>query len=47
MMAFMILMPQPMNLLSMNSNIHILNLAAYEAPEIVEDSRSDWVFIWQ
>ena len=27
----------------MNSNTHILNLAAYEAPEIVEDNKRDWV----
>ena len=27
----------------MNSNTHILNLAAYESPEIVEDNRKDWV----
>tara|TARA_R100001443_G_scaffold116667_2_gene137939 strand:- start:3540 stop:5324 length:1785 start_codon:yes stop_codon:yes gene_type:complete len=26
-----------------NSNLHVLNLAAYESPEIVESSRQDWV----
>ena len=27
----------------MNSNTHILNLTAYEAPEVVENNRNDWV----
>jgi hypothetical protein len=27
----------------MNNNTHILNLAAYEAPEIVESTKRDWV----
>ena len=25
------------------SNLHILNLAKYEKPEVVEDKRNDWV----
>ena len=27
----------------MNNNVHILNLSAYESPEIVESNREDWV----
>ncbi len=27
----------------MNNNSHILNLSAYEVPQIVEDKRRDWV----
>ena len=27
----------------MNNNTHILNLAAYEAPEVVESTKKDWV----
>ena len=26
-----------------DNNLHILNLSAYEAPEVVEDSKRDWV----
>ena len=43
MMVFTILILQQMNLLFMNSNTHILNLAAYEAPEVIESTRKDWV----
>ncbi len=27
----------------MNSNAHIVNLSAYEQPEIVESNRNEWV----